>query len=161
VVAPRVIERKTLAKLLRELDQSRLIELLEKRAESDSELAAWIEAELATTVGPSSLRNKKVGRRRTPRRSGAGPLTHAQSVAKRQRRGRYWDGYRASGDLEELQRLVEKAAPFIEVGDGSKALRILEPIARRNVCGHQFHRAQIAVHTNSARIGSKIWRTTR
>jgi uncharacterized Zn finger protein len=38
----RVIERKTLAKLLRELDQSRLIELLEKRAESDSELAAWI-----------------------------------------------------------------------------------------------------------------------
>ncbi len=62
----RVIERKPLAKLLRELDQSRLIELLEKRAESDSELAAWIEAELATTVEPSSLRNKEVGRRRTP-----------------------------------------------------------------------------------------------
>ncbi|HVI64458.1 MAG TPA: SWIM zinc finger family protein [Bradyrhizobium sp.] len=62
----RAIERKPLAKLLRELDQSRLIELLEKRAESDSELAAWMEAELATTVEPSSLHNKEVGRRRTP-----------------------------------------------------------------------------------------------
>src|SRR5262249_13852101 len=46
-----------------------------------------------------------------------------------QRRGRYWDGYRASGDLEELQRLVEKAVPFIEGGDGSNEVRILEPIA--------------------------------
>jgi len=125
----RVIERKTLAKLLRELDQSRLIELLEKRAESDSELAAWIEAELATTVEPSSLRNKEVGRRRTP--VDPEPVReHTRNLlAKRQRRGRYWDGYRASGDLEELQRLVEKAVPFIEVGDGSNALRILEPIA--------------------------------
>jgi hypothetical protein len=125
----RVIERKTLAKLLRELDQSRLIELLEKRAESDLELAAWIEAELATTVEPSSLRNKEVGRRRTP--VDPEPVReHTRNLlAKRQRRGRYWDGYRASGDLEELQRLVEKAVPFIEVGDGSNALRILEPIA--------------------------------
>ena len=125
----RVIERKPLAKLLRELDQSRLIELLEKRAESDSELAAWIEAELATTVEPSSLGNKEVGRRRTP--VDPEPVReHTRNLlAKRQRRGRYWDGYRASGDLEELQRLVEKAVPFIEVGDGSNALRILEPIA--------------------------------
>ena len=108
------------SKLLRELDQSRLIELLEKRAESDSELAAWIEAELATTVEPSSLGNKEVGRRRTP--VDPEPVReHTRNLlAKRQRRGRYWDGYRASGDLEELQRLVEKAVPFIEVGDGSK-----------------------------------------
>ena len=121
----RVIERKPLAKLLRELDQSQLIELLEKRAESDSELAAWIEAELATTVEPSSLRNKEVGRRRTP--VDPEPVReHTRNLlAKRQHCGRYWDGYRASGDLEELQRLVEKAVPFIEVGDGSNALRIL------------------------------------
>ena len=31
--------------------------------------------------------------------------------------------------MEELQRLVEKAVPFLEVGDGGNALRILEPIA--------------------------------
>ncbi len=43
-------------------------------------------------------------------------------LAKRQRRGRYWDGYRSSGDIEELQRLVERAVPFLEVGDGSNAL---------------------------------------
>lgn len=28
-----------------------------------------------------------------------------------------------------MQRLVEKAVPFLEVGDGTNALRILEPIA--------------------------------
>ncbi len=63
----RVIERQPLAELLRELDRSRLIELLEKCAESDSELVAWIEAELATTVEPSSPRNKEASRRRTAR----------------------------------------------------------------------------------------------
>src|SRR5262249_62010832 len=31
--------------------------------------------------------------------------------------------------MEDLQRLVEKAVPFREVGDGGNALRILEPIA--------------------------------
>jgi hypothetical protein len=36
--------------------------------------------------------------------------------------------YRSSGDIEELQRLVEKAVPFLEAGDGANALRILEPI---------------------------------
>src|SRR5712691_10678553 len=125
----RVIERKPLAELLRELDQSRLIELLEKRAESDSELAAWIEAEFATTVEPASPRNKEAARRRTP--VDPEPVReHARNLlARRQRSGRYWDGYRPSGDMEELQRLVEKAVPFLEVGDGSNALRILEPIA--------------------------------
>jgi hypothetical protein len=68
---------------------------------------------------------------------GDGPLSipsrvreHARNLlAKRQRRGRYWDGYRSSGDMEELQRLVEKVVPFLEVGDGNNALRVLEPIA--------------------------------
>jgi uncharacterized Zn finger protein len=39
-----IIERKPFAKLLRGLDHPRPIELLEKQAESDPELAAWIEA---------------------------------------------------------------------------------------------------------------------
>jgi uncharacterized Zn finger protein len=124
-----VIERKPLAELLRGLDQTQLIELLEKRAKSDPELAAWIEAELATTLEPSSPRDMESVRRRTP--VDPEPVReHARNLlAKRQRRGRYWDGYRSSGDVEELQRLVEKAVPFLEVGDGSNALRILEPIA--------------------------------
>jgi len=123
-----VIERKPIADLLRGLDQAQLIERLEKRAESDPELAAWIEAELATTVTAAACHSDK-SRRRTavdpePVRERARNL-----LAKRQRGGRYWDGYRSSGDMEELQRFVEKAVPFLEVGDGRNALRILEPIA--------------------------------
>jgi uncharacterized Zn finger protein len=127
--ATRIIERKPVAELLRGLDQARLIELLEQRAETDLELAAWLEAELAMTVEASSPRDKGTARRRTavdpePVRE------HARNLlAKRQRGGRYWDDYRSSGDMEELQRLVEKAVPFLEVGDGGNALRILEPIA--------------------------------
>jgi hypothetical protein len=49
-------------------------------------------------------------------------------LAARNRRGSYWDGYRSSGDTEELQRLVEKAVPFLEAGDGANALRILASI---------------------------------
>ena len=127
--ATRIIERKPIGDLLRGLDQAQLIKLLEKRAESDSELAAWIEAELATAVEASSPRDKEAARRRTP--VDPQPVReHARNLlAKRQRHGRYWDSYRSSGDMEELQRLVEKAVPFLEVGDGGNALRILEPIA--------------------------------
>ena len=124
-----VIERKPLAELLRGLDQSHLIELLEKRADSDPELAAWIEAELTTTVEPPSPRRTDAGRRRTPVDPEPVREYARNLLAKRQRGGRYWDGYRPSGDMEELQRLVEKAVPFLEVGDGGNALRILEPIA--------------------------------
>jgi hypothetical protein len=46
----KVIERKPLAELLGGLDQARLIDLLEKRAKSDPELATWIEAELVTAM---------------------------------------------------------------------------------------------------------------
>jgi uncharacterized Zn finger protein len=122
-----IIERKPIAELLRALDQEQLIELLAKRAETDSELAAWIDAELATMVDASSLREK------TARRTAVDPAPvreHARILlAKRQRQGGYWDGYRSSGDIEELQRLVERAVPFLEIGDGRNALRILEPIA--------------------------------
>ena len=120
-----VVERKPIAELLAELDQPRLIELLEKRTEIDPGLATWIEAELATAIpaGPPDA-----GRRRT--QVDPAPVREQARVllAARNRRGRYWDGYRSSGDIEELQRLVEKAVPFLEMGDGANALRILEPI---------------------------------
>jgi uncharacterized Zn finger protein len=124
----RVIERKPITELLRGLDQAQLIELVMKRAESDLELAAWIEAELTTTVKPSPRRTD-AGRRRAPVDPEPVREYARNLLARRQRGGRYWDGYRPSGDMEELQRLVEKAVPFLEVGDGGNALRILEPIA--------------------------------
>ena len=123
-----LIERKPVAELLAELDQTRLIELLAKRTESDPELVTWIEAELATAIPARLPHRPDAGRRRTP--VDPAPVREQARVllAGRNRRGRYWDGYRSSGDIEELQRLVEKAVPFLEVGDGANALRILEPI---------------------------------
>jgi uncharacterized Zn finger protein len=125
----KVIERKPLAELLAGLDRPRLIDLFEKRAESDPELATWIEAEVATAM-PAPLRQRpRDGLRRTA--VDPGPVreqAHAL-LAARNRRGRYWDGYRSSGDIEELRRLVEKAVPFLETADGANALRILKAIA--------------------------------
>ena len=125
----RIVERKPLAELLAGLDQTRLIELLEKRAESDPELATWIEAELATAMPTPSPQRPDGSRRRTAVNSAPVREQARALLAARNRRGRYWDDYRSSGDIEELQRLVQKAVPFLEVGDGVNALRILEPIA--------------------------------
>jgi uncharacterized Zn finger protein len=91
----KVIEHKPLAELLAALDEARLIELLEKRAECDPELAAWIEAELATAMPAPSSQRPDGGRRRTavdpaPVREQARALLDA-----RNRRGRYWDSYRS------------------------------------------------------------------
>jgi uncharacterized Zn finger protein len=125
----RVVERKPIAELLAELGQTRLIELLEKRAESDPALATWIEAELATAMPEPSARHPDRSQRRTP--VDPAPVREEAHIllTTRNRRGRYWGGYRSSGDTEELQRLVERAVPFLEAGDGANALRILESIA--------------------------------
>ncbi len=124
-----VIERPPIAELLHKLDRADLVGLLEKRLDSDPALATWIELELATTVAVRSSQGSQTGERR--------PLIDAEPVreqarmllAGRHRKGRYWDDYRPSGDIDELRRLVDKAIPFLEVGDGRNALRILEPIA--------------------------------
>ena len=116
-----VTEQPSLQELLHELDRDSLIRLIIKRAESDPDLVGWIEAELATA--PRRGRKTLVDAR---------PLAaQAQSVlAGRYRQRRYWDDYRSSGDIAELQTLVEKAVPFLEAGDGRNALRILEAVAQ-------------------------------
>ncbi|HLK80547.1 MAG TPA: hypothetical protein VKT99_03495 [Xanthobacteraceae bacterium] len=121
-----------------------MIELLEKRAESDPSLPAWIETELATAI--PAPRSTTCGGRRTPVDPAPVGDQARALLAARNRRGRYWDGYRSSGDIEELRRLVEKAVPFLEAGDGTNALRILEPIAEAFVddwlnhsCGSDEH----------------------
>jgi uncharacterized Zn finger protein len=135
-----ILERKPLAELLAGLGQACLIELLEKRAERDPEFATWIEAELAPAMPTPSPQSLEGGRRRSP----VDPVPvreQARALLARNRRGHYWDGYRSSGDIEELQRLVEKAVPFLEAGDGANALRILEPIAETFVedwLGHAY-----------------------
>jgi uncharacterized Zn finger protein len=81
----RVIERKPLAELLAGLNQARLIELFEKRGESDPELATWIEAELATARPTQSPGRTDAGRRRTPvdpapARTGSHPAHRTESA---------------------------------------------------------------------------------
>jgi uncharacterized Zn finger protein len=115
-----VTERPTVQELLSALDRDALVALIVKRLDIDSDLAGWIEAELATAP-------------RRDRRTPVDPepvAAQARAVlAGRYRHRRYWDDYRSSSDTAELQALVEKAVPFLEAGDGRNALRILEAVA--------------------------------
>ena len=106
-----------------------MIELLNKRAESDPRSQLGSKPSLATAMPEPSTDHPDRSRRRT--RVDPAPVREQAHIllAARNRRGRYWDGYRSSGDTEELQRLVEKAVPFLEAGDGANALRILVSIA--------------------------------
>ena len=125
------VERQPLADLLRGLDRDALIGLLLKWAESNSGFARWIEAELAVSADADVARgNHRPAVDPEPIRQQARFL-----LAGRYRRHRYWDGYRPSGNSEELHRLAEKAVPFLEAGDGRNALRVLEPIAETFVDG--------------------------
>lgn len=126
-----VVERPPLADLLRGLDRDTLTRLILKRTESDRALARWLDAELAASP---DAREKAAKHRPAvdpePIREQARFL-----LAGRYRRHRYWDGYRTSGNSEELHRLVEKAVPFLEAGDGRNALRVLGAIAESFVDG--------------------------
>lgn len=129
------VQRPAISKLLADLDRERLIALVEKRLESDPGLASWIEAEVATSIELVGPKGKGASIRRTlvdP----APVREQAQALIKgRYRRRRYWDDYRTSGSENDLQRLVERAVPFLEAGDGRNALRVLEPIAETFVTG--------------------------
>lgn len=121
-----VAERRPVADVLGELGRDALLQLLLKRLQSDRSLAAWIEAEFAVASpgGETAPGRQRPAVDSAPIREQARLL-----LSGRYRRARYWDDYRFSGDSEQLQRLVEKATPFLEAGDGRNALRVLEPIA--------------------------------
>lgn len=132
-----VVERPTIAELLAGVDKDALIKLLIARLEIDPGLAKWIEAELATRQAPNaSLGKRKAASARRTLIDQAPVRELAETLIwGRYRRSRYWDDYRASGSEQELQRLVEKAMPFLEAGDGRNALRVLEPIAEAFITG--------------------------
>lgn len=132
-----VVERPTIAKLLAGLDKNALMKLLIARLKIDPGLAKWIEAELATVLAPnasSGQRGSTTARRTLVDQAPVRELAETL-IRGRYRRRRYWDDYRASGSEQDLQRLVEKAVPFLEAGDGRNALRVLEPIAEAFVTG--------------------------
>jgi uncharacterized Zn finger protein len=121
-----IMERRPIPDVLRGLEHEALLNLFLKRLQSDDALTRWIEAELAV-VSPDE--EAAAGQQRPAVDSAPIRQQARLLLSGRYRRQRYWDDYRASGDNKELQRLVEKAVPFLEAGDGPNALRVLEPIA--------------------------------
>jgi uncharacterized Zn finger protein len=125
----RVPKLPPVADLLAPLDRDRLQALLLKRLELDPGLATWLDAELAA---PPPCKGRKKAR------IDAAPIArqaHALLGA-RYRRRRYWDDYRASGELAELQQLTGKAVPYLEAGDGRGAFAILEAVT--DACVHDW-----------------------
>ena len=117
----RVPKLQPLTELLAPLSRDRLLSLLTKRLESDPHLASWLDAELAAPPPRKGEKKPKIDTAPISRQA------HAL-LGTRYRGGRYWDGYRASGDLAELQQLTRQAVPFLEAGDGRSALLILEAV---------------------------------
>ena len=117
-----VMERPSVAEVIRSLDRDDLARLLTKRLESDRGLASWIEAELA------GMEARRTGGKALV---DTGPIREQARVvlAGRYRRARYSDGYRSGGDTAALRDLVAAAIPFLESGDGLNALRVLESVA--------------------------------
>lgn len=123
-----VTERPLPAELIRGLDRDDLANLLVKRLESDRGFANWVEAELAAMAARRAASSSgKSGRGVVD----TGPIRKQVRLvlAGRYRRARYFEGYRAAGDIDELRNLVNVAVPFLEAGDGLNALRVLESVA--------------------------------
>jgi uncharacterized Zn finger protein len=117
----RVPKSQPVAEMLAPLDRDRLLALLTKRLDSDPHLASWLDAELAAPPPRAGITKADID---------TAPISrHAHALlGARYRERRYWDGYRPSGDLAELQQLTAQAVPFLEAGDGRNALLILEAV---------------------------------
>jgi uncharacterized Zn finger protein len=122
-----VTERPMPAELIRDLDRDDLANLLLKRLESDRGFANWVETELA---GMAARRAANSSDKSGKAVVDTGPIRKQAKLllAGRYRRSRYFDGYRAAGDIDQLRNLVEAAVPFLEAGDGLNALRVLESV---------------------------------
>lgn len=122
-----VAERPLPAELIRDLDRDDLANLLLKRLQSDRGFATWVETELA---GMAARRAASSGGKGGKAVVDTGPIREQarRILAGRYRRSRYFDGYRATGDIDELRNLVDAAVPFLETGDGLNALKVLESV---------------------------------
>jgi uncharacterized Zn finger protein len=115
-----VVERPSLDDMLQGLDREALAALLVKRAETDLELATWLEAELS--AGGSAGANGVIIDPEPIRRQATMLLSGRSS------RGRGFSYGEGGVDEEALSGLIAKANPLLEAGDGHNALNILEPV---------------------------------
>ncbi len=85
-----IVERPALSEQLADLDKVQLIVLLARRLDVDDSLAAWLDAELATSVDPTAPDTSTAPRRRTL--VDPGPVRdQAQALMRGRYRKRYWD----------------------------------------------------------------------
>ena len=117
--------RKPIDEILSAVDKTTLVALIARRIASDDDFALWLEAEpeLAPTIAPRKGAKRQSLVDQAPIKDYAHALTRG-----RYRQRRHWDDFETSGSAEELQRLVQKATPFLERGDGRNALRVLEAV---------------------------------
>src|SRR5262249_47969658 len=122
-----VTQRPMPAELIQGLDRDDLANLLLKRLQSDRGFADWVETELAAMAARRATSSSRKSGKSVVH---TGPIRkQARRIrAGRYRRSRYFEGYRASGDIDELRNLVDAAVPFLEAGDGLNALRVLESV---------------------------------
>lgn len=113
--------RPALEEVIHDLDREALASLLIRLAARDTGLATWIEAELATGTAQGGARRTAVDREPIRRQAEALLWGHPSGREN-------WDYDDPVADEEGFVALVEKARPFLEVGDGRNALNILEPI---------------------------------
>lgn len=117
-----VPQRPSLADMISDLDRQALVALLVKRAGQDPGLEPWLEAELETaTPGVrgklASAVNSEVVMRQAERLLSGGYS-----------RRRRWDDDVGAVDEEAFAALIDNARPFLDIGKGGDALKILVPL---------------------------------
>ena len=121
--APSAIpQRPALADMIGDLDRQALMDLFVKRAEQDPELEPWLEAELETGMpGVAGKRSTAVDTELV-RRQAKRLLSGGYSQRRR------WDDDVGGVDEEAFAALIDKAKPFLDIGKGGDALKILVPV---------------------------------
>jgi uncharacterized Zn finger protein len=115
-------QRPALADMISDLDRQALIDLFVKRAGQDPELEPWLEAELETGMpGVAGKRSTAVDTELV-RRQAKRLLSGGYSQRRR------WDDDVGGVDEEAFAALIDKAKPFLDIGKGGDALKILVPV---------------------------------
>jgi uncharacterized Zn finger protein len=120
-----VTERKSVAELLGKLERNDLLELLTDLLSEQPRLIDWVEMQLATQVADVSVEETGQPRQRQTPIDPEPFRKRARQAMSSYDMGDWRDG---SDAISEIRKLVEKARPFVESGDGLNALLILEAV---------------------------------
>lgn len=117
-----VAQRPSLADMVADVDRQALIALLVKRAGQDPGLEPWLEAELETGRPGATAKVATAVDSELVRRQAERLLSGGYS------RRRRWDDDVGAVDEEAFAALIDNARPFLDIGKGVDALKILVPL---------------------------------